>query len=204
MTLPKSRALIELQLEALLDDAGDAQPWVFLARTAEGNAWRLSQALPEALSCAIEGLLREEPVVADFEPEPRCAAALRALLAERVSVAREYRGPVFWLPELPVDAAGVETDPGALRAWVFSGGREVAVCHAAALSPRVAEAGVETHPDFRRRGLGAHVVRAWAGLVRASGRLPLYGTQWSNAASRALAHRLGARLFGEDFHLDPP
>lgn len=204
MRAPEPRELIEQQLEALLDEATDP-PWVFLARTAQGNSWRLARALPEALAGAIEGLLRREPVVSDFEPEPpRCAPALRALLAQHVPVAREYRGPIFWLPELPPDGAEVETDAGALRAWVSSAGREVAVCHAAALSARVAEAGVETHLDFRRRGLGVRVVRAWAGLVRASGRLPLYGTQWSNAASRALAHRLGARLFGEDFHLDPP
>jgi hypothetical protein len=45
------------------------------------------------------------------------------------------------------------------------------------------------------------VVAAWANAIRAGGRIPLYGTAWSNASSRAVARKLGLVMYGEDFRL---
>lgn len=63
-----------------------------------------------------------------------------------------------------------------------------------------AEAGVETRPDHRGRGLAPRVVAAWARAVRERGAEPIYSTSWDNAASRAVARKLGLVCYGEDLH----
>ena len=63
------------------------------------------------------------------------------------------------------------------------------------------EAGVETSPAWRRKGHARAVVAAWALAVRASGLLPLYSTDWSNAASRGVAASLDLVAFGEDWNI---
>ena len=84
----------------------------------------------------------------------------------------------------------------------FEAGQPAAVCH----SPRgrtalAAEAGVETLEPFRGRGLATAAVACWARAVQRTGRLALYSTSWENAASRAVARRLAARPYGEDWHV---
>jgi len=78
----------------------------------------------------------------------------------------------------------------------------VALCRSARGAPGAAvEAGVETAPAWRGRGHGAAALAGWAERVRRSGRVPLFSTTWENVAARALARRLGLRLYGEDLHL---
>jgi hypothetical protein len=86
-------------------------------------------------------------------------------------------------------------------AALLEGGRAVSVCYVAARSAHAAEAGVETLPGFQGRGYAARAVAAWAGAVAGAGLLPLYSTDWSNRASRALAERLGLIRYGVDLHL---
>lgn len=83
----------------------------------------------------------------------------------------------------------------------LEGGRAVAVCCSVRVTPQAHEAGVETHPDFRRRGHAARAVSAWARAVREIDRMPLYSTSWDNAASRALAGKLGLIRYGGDLHI---
>ncbi len=82
-----------------------------------------------------------------------------------------------------------------------SGGEVVAVCHSARSTRTAAEAGVETAADYRGRGLAGIVVLGWAAAVIAGGRIPIYSTQWTNQASRAVARKLGLIPFGEDCHI---
>jgi hypothetical protein len=86
-------------------------------------------------------------------------------------------------------------------AVLLEGGRAASICFVAARSARAAEAGVVTLPGHRGRGLGSRAVAAWARAVAGAGLLPLYSTEWSNRASRALAARLGLMLYGVDLHL---
>ncbi len=55
----------------------------------------------------------------------------------------------------------------------------------------------EPQPDFRGRGYASLATAAWASAVRASGREPLYSTDWQNAASQAVARHLGLTSCGE-------
>jgi predicted GNAT family acetyltransferase len=78
-------------------------------------------------------------------------------------------------------------------------GYPVSVCFSARRSRVAAEAGVETAAGFRGRGFGSRVTAAWALVVRASGRIPLYSTDWSNEPSLALARELGLVAYAADW-----
>lgn len=203
-------------------------PRVHFFRTTTRNYWLLAATLPEDLAASIDALCAAEPVEADpgrwEQQEAGCLAEVRALLAAERPPAREYRGPAFAFPDnipepaIPVavldDPSGVPTAPRV--AWIHTAvpddrplvgardeaGRVASVCHSAALGPRSAEAGLETGGEARRRGLGLAVTLGWASALRATGRVPLYSTSWENQASRAVARRLDARLYGEDWHVD--
>lgn len=58
---------------------------------------------------------------------------------------------------------------------------------------------METLPAFRGRGLATAAVACWGRAVQRSGRTALYSTSWENAASRAIAKKLSAVLYGEDW-----
>jgi hypothetical protein len=77
----------------------------------------------------------------------------------------------------------------------------VSVCFCARQSAAAAEAGLETAERFRGRGLGPRVTAAWALAIRASGRLPLYSTSWSNEASLAVARKLRLEACASDWSL---
>ena len=91
---------------------------------------------------------------------------------------------------------------GRATAVAFDDGRPAAICHAPrGLAAHAAEAGVETLPPFRRRGLATAAVACWARAVQRTGRLALYSTTWDNAAWRGVARRLNALLYAEDWHM---
>jgi hypothetical protein len=148
---------------------------------------------------------------------------MRARLAEHAPIVRSYEGPAFRFPDeapgaaadpdvvaltpdrgdwLGEELAGLRADLGAHQpcVGVREGGLVRAVAFAARRTPRAAEAGVETLPGFRGRGLASRAVRAWARAVRADGALPLYSTEWRNRSSLGVAARLGLIRYGVDLH----
>lgn len=80
-------------------------------------------------------------------------------------------------------------------------GDTAAACYSARNTPQVAEAGVNTLEAYRGRGYAVDIVCGWAAAVRASGRLPLYSTSWSNTSSQAVARKLGAVQYAAEFHI---
>lgn len=208
--------LLELQLDALLrrDANGRSTSWsgvqetpapyVFLGRSAGGNRWRVWAGLPDALASQVDSLCRSEPAATNFDAEPDCAPTLRQLIEEHHELGGEYRGIAMILPDVLPSPGNVRTESAPLRASRWISGVQVARCHCAALTARVAEAGVETHPDWRRRGHATDVVAVWASLVQRTGRLALYSTERANLASLAVAARLRAETYAENFHLDSP
>jgi hypothetical protein len=75
----------------------------------------------------------------------------------------------------------------------------ISVCFSAWWSDGAAEAGVETATRFRGREFAPRVTAAWALAVRVLGRTPLYSTDWSNAASLAVARKLGLEAYAADW-----
>jgi hypothetical protein len=190
----------------------------FLGRTAAGNVWCVGSGVPGALAAELDALGRREPVTADWREPPRCRAAVVELLG---SAAGEWRGPAYVVPaDTAVGGPTVLVDEanaavlgegfGDLAAelrgrWpclaVVEDGPALSVCFSARVGVGACEAGVETRPEQRGRGLAGIAVAAWAGEVRRSGRAPLYSTSWENRSSRRVAEKLGMRLYGEDWHI---
>jgi hypothetical protein len=86
-------------------------------------------------------------------------------------------------------------------AAVVVDGDAVSICCSGRYSDKAHEAGVETVASFRGRGYACEAVRVWAAAVAASGNIPLYSTSWENAASRAVARKLGLIQYGIEFHV---
>lgn len=183
--------------------------------------WATHRELDEGMRVELERLCVAEPPLAAVRADraPRCREEVLTLLAP---AAAEFRGPSYVLPEhLPEDRRAREIDAAEVSAYArvfpwlpeefshvapvvitFAGAEPAAICHAPrGCTARAAEAGVETRAAFRRRGLGAAAVACWARAVRRRGLLALYSTAWENAASQALACRLGARPYGEVWHV---
>jgi hypothetical protein len=171
-----------------------------------------------ALARDLDELAREEPPVVDLRDPPLHAQRYRTMLENvnrRVAAVgtglRHDAGPAFAFPDVleqPAGVVGIEDEslldhhftgwvPGEIAAGrfpmmaVIEDGHPASICFSARNSDVAAEAGVETAAAFRRRGFAARVTLAWAVATRASGRIPLYSTSWTNDASLGVARKLG-------------
>lgn len=203
-------------------DGGQA-PRFHLVRSPAGNCWRFRADLSEDLVRSLERLCRAEPVAGNLRADPVLAAGCLDLLGREMPVRVTWRGPAYVFP--PVDSPPPDPDVVAVTAanahlltrwlpdWLpdvdhrqpflvaVEDGAAVAVCASVRITSAVHAAGVETHPAFRRRGMGRRVVRAWSGAVLRQGATPLYSTSWENVASRGVAAGLGLSLMAADFHV---
>lgn len=90
--------------------------------------------------------------------------------------------------------------------WAMAvvGDRVVSICHTPRpMSPDAAECGTWTDPEFRGRGYAAATVVAWAAILEPTGRQLFYSTDSSNLSSQRVAERLGLRLIGWTWNLEP-
>ena len=196
-------------------------PLFSLVRNATSCVWAVRADVPPNIASEIDRLAAEEPHVSDFRDTPVHAERYVSLLS-RTHLAknsgatiRQSAGPAFEFPdeiEQPADVVVVD-DERALhqnfRGWVageiaagrapvmsvFKDGYPVSICFCARSSDIAAEAGVETVEAFRGLGFARRVTAAWALAIRASGRIPLYSTSWTNNASLAVARRLGLMVY---------
>ena len=192
-------------------------PRFVLFRGPEEVIGLVGASVPKALADTLLALAATEP----REPEepPAHLTQYRALLGAHRAVEREYAGPAFHLPDTPrlsdgavrIDAANrdllLQHFPEEARDFdarrpiyaVVEGGVAVAVCFASRDFGPGTPAGVFTVEAHRGRGHAYRVAAAWAAEVARLGSVPLYGTTWENAASQAVAARLGAVRIGSDF-----
>lgn len=202
------------------DPEGPA-PRFFMLRTTSGNLWGTRYDLPTDLTAELERLAADEPVISDLgelRVPPYHLNEYIKLLKQHAPISSMDAGPACYLPELDPPSDTVTITPSnlsLLEAYYpytrsrhadlapvvvrVVDGKAVAVCCSARTTAQAAEAGVHTVEAYRGRGYAAEVVRGWAAGIRASGRLPLYSTSWENAASQAVAAKLGAVQYGVDF-----
>ena len=171
--------------------------------------------LPQQLVDELDTLAREEPPVGDLLDAPLHADRYLSLVGGTID-----SGPAFTFPDSLVQSAETvfvedirllsrnfdgwtasEVPDRSPIVAVMEGGHAVSVCFCARLSNTAAEAGLETAPTYRGRGLGARVAAVWASAVRASGRVPLYSTSWTNVASLAVARKLGLQAYASTWSL---
>ena len=181
-------------------------------------AWAVRADIPSDLADELDRLAREEPPAVDLRAAPVHADRYLALMGDRIGAAHEpgvFSGPAFTFPDALSPPTGIVTiDEERLlerhfRGWVVGeiaegrwpvlavveAGYPVSVCFCARRSDTAAEAGVETAAPYRGRGLGPRVTAAWALAIRETGRVPLYSTAWTNAASLAVARKLGLVVY---------
>ena len=217
----------DLQLETLflLDDEGRISgtrspepslgPLFMLIRGTASCVWAVRQDLPSEMAIELDRLAQEEPPVSDFRNEPVHSERYVSLLDGEID-----SGPAFTFPEVivqPSDTVFIEDirlldhhfsgwkaseiSGSAPIAAVVEDGYAVSVCFSARRSDVAAETGLETAETFRGRGLGPRVAAAWALEIRASGRIPLYSTSWSNDASLAVARKLGLVAYASNWSI---
>jgi hypothetical protein len=188
-----------------------------LIRGSTEVAWAVRDDVADELADELADLALQEPVSPEWERPPLHARRYRAAMRGRVGW-----GPAFEFPAFVASPDGVVSiHDEALLGRHFSGwvageiaagaapmvavlvdGDAVSVCFCARRSTVAAEAGLETAPAFRGRGLAARVTTAWAGAVRASGRTPLYSSSWRNASSLAVARKLGLRVYATNWSIE--
>ena len=198
-------------------------PLFSLVRSARGCAWAFRADVPDKAADEIDNLVRQEPTATDLRDTPvhadRYMSILSGVYTQSGATLRQSSGPAFTFPET-IDATDdviiVEDEqllaktfrgwsPGEIAAGcgpmlaVFQNGFPVSICFSARSSNRAAEAGVETAEEFRRHGFATRVTAAWALAVRASGRIPLYSTCWTNRASLSVARKLGLVTYASDW-----
>ncbi|MCP4007241.1 MAG: GNAT family N-acetyltransferase [bacterium] len=202
-------------------------PRLFLGRSIETDSpgthiWAVREDVDSTLYDRLKDLCEAEPRAAELDPAlpPTCREHAWELLSP---ITFEHRGPAYALPDalpefprareapperireylaaFPTWKPDDEIDPQEPMAFAFVGGEPAALCHSARAATRAAEAGVETRPEYRGRGLAVEVTACWARAIQNTGRTALYSTSWDNRASQAVARRLGARLYGEDWYL---
>lgn len=209
------------RLTARNEPGAGLPPRLFLGRTRCGAIWRVAAGLPEPLVRELARLAAAEWRVEDPARPPERLEVMRARLEDHAPVEEVWSGPAFRFPERLPEApeTALLEDPALLAraAERFAGLRALArrrpvtgafvrgelasVCFAATGPGPAVEAGVETLPPFRGRGLAARAVAAWAQAVRVEGRLPLYSTHARNRSSQRVAERLGLVAYGWDLSL---
>jgi hypothetical protein len=200
---------------------GARAPRFFVGRTADDLVCRFRHDVDRDLRRELEAAIEDERLCDHGLESPMSASRFEAILARSAPIWRTETGPAFSFPsELPTSVGAIRiTDGNAhllrphLEPWlpdvllggpmfaIAVDGHAVAVCCSVRRTGTAHEAGIETVAAYRGRGYVAPVVSAWAQAVRDLGRVPLYSTSWQNAASRAVARKLGLIQFGNDLHI---
>lgn len=190
-------------------------PQFMLVRDHSACAWAVHSSLSPSSAAEFDRFAGEERPTGDVQREPAHASRYRALVDGMVEF-----GPAFTFPGVLPTPAGIvpvtrlshlehhfrgwTRDELPERAPILAlerDGHAVSVCFSARSGAVAAEAGVETAPSYRGRGLAGLVVAAWAQAILASGRLAIYSTSWSNAPSLAVARKLGLTACASDWSL---
>jgi RimJ/RimL family protein N-acetyltransferase len=207
------------RLIAVNDGSHQTAPRFFLGRTEHGDLWWIRHDAPPRFASDVATLC--ERAGRNSGADTIDAEPFIARLEQDQPVVSTWAGPAFRFPmQLPPSADTVRVRPANaavlepyLAAWqediapgvpmyaALVDGAAVSVCASVRITRRAHEAGVETHTEFRGRGLAVRAVAAWARSVRESHRVPLYSTSWTNTASRALARRLRLIQYAVDLHI---
>jgi hypothetical protein len=193
---------------------GEPAPRFFLGRTREGNTWRVRYDVPDRIARELAAIVAAEPVRDDLGTATVQLDAILDVLRPGGEPAIGHHGPAYRFPDaipglegttritranlhllhrMIPNLATLERDFDHVEPWMAMvvDGAAVAACFSVRLTDRAAEARVDTLPEYRGRGYAPVVVAAWARAVRETGRIPFYGTSWDNAASQAVARKLG-------------
>ena len=208
---------VRLRMLSINQWSGGTAPRFFLGRTQLGVVRRFRADVPDDLAAAIVSFREEDA----RSRRPAHEADYIRMFASHAPIERVWTGPAFHLASsaaptvrcVAIDETNADLLRAGFEAWlpdvphcrpfmaVIEAGHAVSICASVRITPAAHEAGVETLPAHRGKGHAANVVAGWADAVRALDAVPLYSTSWDNAASQRVAGKLGASMFGVDFHI---
>lgn len=206
-----------------VNEPGDRPPPRFYAGLADGcQELRFGAGVSAAMEAELRALAGAGAYAWPTRGQlPPWFEGVLAVLGPAAPAGAVYHGPAYRFPDAIVvqgDATPLPEGTAALfhphlASWaaelsyrqpafgVVRDGVVVAICASSRNAERSAAAGVETVAAYRGQGLAPMAVAAWGRAVREGGRIPFYGTTWGNAASQAVAAKLGLVMFGEDLHV---
>ncbi len=200
---------------------GGSVPCFHLAKTFEGNFSIFRHDFPSGLKKSILNFVQKEPLLSNPLEPPKFREQYLTLLSQHQSIESIWHGPAYYIRKINYsDSTNIihinEGNKNLLKPlmndWIpdvphrtpfvaaVINSHAVAVCASVRITPEAHEAGVETHPNYRGRGLALKTVSAWAKAVNALNAVPLYSTSWDNHASQAIAQKLEMDFIGTDFH----
>lgn len=197
---------------------GAPAPRFYIGATTDGCVRRFRHDVTSALRAALAAA--DDGELADLAMPPS-AARYERIVGCYAPVNKTWTGPAFTFPaRLPrlgettiVGASMAPLLDALLPAWipdvstcqpmvvVVVDGKAISICASVRITDEADEAGVDTALEYRGRGYAAQAAAAWATAVRDLGRVPLYSTSWTNAASRSVARKLSLVHFGNDLHI---
>ncbi|MGU3569044.1 GNAT family N-acetyltransferase [Paenibacillus sp. D51F] len=202
------------RMTAVNEPSGSAAPLFFLGRTSEGDVIRFGEDFPDDQLEAFEHAAGRGRTGLELAELIRRWNGIRELKSIWMGPAYLFKNPVqaaggairiardnmrLLAPGFPGLAEGLEDRHPVFA--VVEDGLAVSVCFSARKSSLGAEAGLETLPGHRGRGLAIRCAEAWAQALQADGLLPLYSTSWDNFASQSVARKLGLHAYGMDLHV---
>lgn len=199
-------------------DTTQKTPYLAVMRSKQNLAWRVRYDVPNTITEALHKVFIKEPNTSDFQQVLTYQEEYQQILSGFMPITTIYSGPAYILPDsLATERTVLITDnnteflaehfPYTLEiidfrrpiTAVIIDNTAVAVCFCARKTEHVAEAGVFTLEEYRKRGYASLVVNDWAIVVRQEGLTPLYSTSDDNKASQSVANKLGAIQFATDF-----
>jgi len=192
-----------------------------LMRTVDHAICRFRADVPDNLAHTLEELCSLEPRGEQLDKLPVHQRRYRTLLSAHAPVEAVSAGPVYIFTRdvagsaapIAIGARNAHLLRGGLEDWIpdvahrqpftamVEDGHAVAVCASVRISTAVHCAGVETRPEYRRRGHAVNAAGGWGRAVRALGATPFYSTSWENLASQRVAERLGLTMVAVDFSM---
>lgn len=193
------------------EDGGARAPRVFLAWNDHAVHCALRDDVSADTGARIRAAVAAQPPTGDLAAPPACAADLRAALGPIASEDGQLQyGFPARIAELGPTVAVTASNAHLIERWLpgwrayalepwpaivsLVDGHAVAICATVRTPTTTTQAGVETHPSFRRQGHAA-ATAAWALAIRALGIEPRYGTSWTNTGSQRVAARLGLTAY---------
>ncbi len=205
-------------LEVNEPDTEQPTPRLYLMRTKSKIIWYVRYDVPDSMVSRLERLIEREVLTDDFSQPLQHHDEYIAILEEDAPIEKINSGPAYILPELSESEKTVlitENNTHLLEAhfaWTLEifdfrspvvvmveDNTAVAASFSARKTDKVAEAGVYTMENYRKRGYAEAIVRDWSIALREQGIQPLYSTSWDNIASQSVARKLGAIQFATDF-----
>ena len=199
-------------------DTNQETPCLVIMRGEANLLWRVRHDVPDDIVASLGEVLQSEPATNNFASPLKYHSDYSDILEQYAPLKRLHSGPAYILSETSSTKAAVritshnahlaeEHFPYTLEILdfrspviaVIDGDSAISVCFSARKTDTVAEAGVFTIEDYRKKGYALRVVQDWSIAIRDLGIIPIYSTSADNIASQSVAKKLGAIQFATDF-----